>query len=185
MSSASPAPSVLVSAEGAGEALWFLGTLAVVRVPGEAVEERFALMEFLFPHGASPPLHTHPQDESYVVLEGRMIVQAGEQVAELQPGAVMVVPRGAAHSFAVLSDTARVLVMSTPAGIERFVRDGSVPATAAVLPPPDAPRPSPAELDAIFASHDCNTVGPRLAGEPEQIINTQRAAARERLRVSD
>jgi quercetin dioxygenase-like cupin family protein len=173
MSSASPAPSPLLSAEGAGEALWFLGTLAIVRVPGEAVEERFALMEFLLPHGASPPLHTHPQDETYVVLEGRMTVQAGEQVAELQPGAVMVVPRGVAHSFAVFSDTARVLVMSTPAGIERFVRDGSVRATTAVLPPPDAPRPSPVELDAIFAAHECITVGPRLAGEPEQIINTQ------------
>jgi quercetin dioxygenase-like cupin family protein len=163
MSSASPAPSPLLSARGAGEALWFLGTLAVVRVPGEAVEGRFALMEFLLPRGASPPLHTHPQDESYVLLEGRMTVQAGEQVAELEPGAVMVVPRGVAHSFAVWSDTARVLVMSTPAGIERFVRDGSVPATTTVLPPPDAPRPSPAELDAVFAAHECVTVGPRLA----------------------
>jgi quercetin dioxygenase-like cupin family protein len=159
-----PAPSPLLSAEGAGEALWFVGTLAVIRVPGEAVEERFALMEFLLPHGASPPLHTHPQDESYVVLEGRMTVQAGDQVSELQPGAVMVVPRGVAHSFAVSSDTARVLILSTPAGIERFVRDASVPATTAVLPPPDAPRPSPAELDAIFAAHECITVGPRLAG---------------------
>ena len=164
MSSASPAPSALVSAEGAGEALWFLGTLAVIRVPGEAVEERFALMEFLFAHGASPPLHTHPQDESYVVLDGRMSVQAGEQVAELGPGDVMVVPRGVAHSFAVRSEAARVLVMSTPAGIERFVRDGSVPAASAVLPPPDAPRPSPAEIDAVFAAHECVTVGPRLAG---------------------
>jgi quercetin dioxygenase-like cupin family protein len=166
MSSASPAASPLLSAEGAGEALWFLGTLAVVRVPGEAVEGRFALMDLLLPRGASPPLHTHPQDESYVVLEGRMTVQAGERVAELQPGAVMVIPRGVAHSFAVLSDTARVLVMSTPAGIERFVRDGSVPATSAVLPPPDAPRPSAAELDAIFAAHECITVGPRLQSRP-------------------
>jgi quercetin dioxygenase-like cupin family protein len=172
MSSASPAPSPLLSTEGAGEALWFLGTLAIVRVPGEAVEERFALMEFLLPHGASPPLHTHPQDETYVLLEGRMSVQAGEQVVELEPGAVMVVPRGVAHSFAVYGDTAHVLILSTPAGIERFVRHASVPATTAVLPPPDAPRPSPAELDAIFAAHECNTVGPRLADQPEQIINT-------------
>ena len=77
MSSASPAPSPLLSDQRGGEALWFLGTLAVVRVPGEAVEERFALMDFLLPHGASPPLHTHPQDESYVLFDGRMTVQAG------------------------------------------------------------------------------------------------------------
>ena len=159
-----PETSATWTGPGEGERLWFAGTLATIRVPADAVAGRYALMEFLLPHLASPPLHTHPQDESYVVLEGRMSVQAGEQVAELGPGDVMVVPRGVAHSFAVFSDTARVLVMSTPAGIERFVRDGSVPATAAVLPPPDAPRPSPAELDAIFAAHECITVGPRLAG---------------------
>ena len=34
----------------------------------------FALIEFLFPQWASPPLHTHPQDESYVVLEGRLTI---------------------------------------------------------------------------------------------------------------
>jgi hypothetical protein len=60
------------SALGEGEQLWFLGTLATIRVPGEAVGGRFAVIEFRFPHHASPPLHTHPQDESYVVLEGRL-----------------------------------------------------------------------------------------------------------------
>ena len=55
---------------GRGRAAWFVGTLAIIRVPGEAVEGRFDLTEFLFPHHASPPLHTHPQDESFVVLEG-------------------------------------------------------------------------------------------------------------------
>jgi hypothetical protein len=53
-----------------GERLWFLGTLATIKVPGEASHGRFALIEFLFPRYASPPLHTHPQDESYIVLEG-------------------------------------------------------------------------------------------------------------------
>ena len=42
---------------------------------------------------------------------------------------------GVSHTFRVDSDTARVLVLSTPAGLERMVRDGSVPAGAATLPP--------------------------------------------------
>ena len=66
----SAAARAMWSAAEDGESLWFLGTLATIRVPGEAVGDRFALLEFVFPHGASPPLHTHPQDESYVVLEG-------------------------------------------------------------------------------------------------------------------
>ena len=150
------------SGPGEGERLWFLGTLATITVPGEASDGRFALIEFLFPHGASPPLHTHPQDESYVVLDGRLTVVAGEERFELEPGATAVVPMGVAHTFRVDSDTARVLVLSTPAGLERLVRDGSVPATAPTLPPADTPRPSPEELERIFSANGQVTVGPPL-----------------------
>src|SRR3954453_2424500 len=76
------------SAAGEGERLWFLGTLATIRLPAEASGGRFALIEFLFPHLASPPLHTHPQDESYVVLEGRLVLKADDKRFELGPGAV-------------------------------------------------------------------------------------------------
>src|SRR4051794_11481650 len=145
-----------------GGRLWFVGTLGTIRVPGEAVGDRFALIEFLFPHHASPPLHTHPQDESYFVLEGHLTVQAGEQRFELERGATAVVPIGVPHTFRVNSDTARVLVISTPAGIERFVRDAGVPADAPTLPPADAPRPSPEELQRIFAAHGQVNFGPPL-----------------------
>src|SRR5205814_3483006 len=87
------------SGRGEGERLWFLGTLAIIKVPGEASDGRFALIEFLFPRDTSPPLHTHPQDESYVVLEGPLTVQAGGQRFELAPGAAAVVPMGVAHTF--------------------------------------------------------------------------------------
>ncbi len=150
------------SQPGDGERLWFLGTLATIKVPGEASDGRFALIEFLLPHHASPPLHTHPQDESYIVLEGRMIVVAGERRFELEAGAAAVVPMGVPHTFRVESGTARVLVLSTPAGLERFVRDAAVPAKLAMLPPFDTPRPSAPELDRIFLSHGQINVGPPL-----------------------
>src|SRR3954465_3371060 len=150
------------SAPGEGQRLWFVGTLATIRVPGEAVDGRYALIEFLFPRDASPPRHTHPQDESYVVLDGRITVQAGAQRFELAPGGAAAVPMGVAHTFRVDSETARVLVLSTPAGLERFVRDGSVPAAAATLPPPNAPRPSAEELARVFEVHGQVNVGPPL-----------------------
>ncbi len=150
------------SESGEGEQLWFLGTLATIRVSGEASDGRFALIEFLFPRHASPPLHTHPQDESYVVLEGRLTVQAGDKRFELTPGAAAVVPMRVAHTFRVDSDTARVLVLSTPAGLERMVRDAAVPATAPTLPPSETPRPSPEELEDIFSAHGQANVGPSL-----------------------
>ena len=149
-------------AAGGGERRWFLGTLATITVPGEASGGRFALIEFLFPHGASPPVHTHPQDESYVVLDGQLTIQAADERFELGPGGTGLVPMGVPHTFRVDSETARVLVLSTPAGLDRLVRDGSVPADASTLPPPGTARPSPDELRAIFAAHGQVDLGPPL-----------------------
>src|SRR3954466_1715013 len=102
-----------------GERLWFVGTLATIKVPGEAVGGRFALLEFLLPHHASPPLHPHPQDETFTLLDGHMTVQAGDDRFELEAGGTAAVPMGVPHTFRVDSDSARMLVLSTPAGLER------------------------------------------------------------------
>ena len=152
-------------AAGEGDAFWFLGTLGIIRIPGAAVGGRFALVEFLFPRGASPPLHTHPQDESYILLDGSMTIVAGGERLELATGGTAAVPMGLPHTFRVNSETARVLLLSTPAGIEQLFLDGGVPAQARTLPPPDAPRPAPEELERIFAANEMAIVGPPLGPE--------------------
>jgi quercetin dioxygenase-like cupin family protein len=151
------------SESGGGQRRWFLGTLATIRLPGEASGGRLAVIEFLFPRHASPPLHTHPQDESYIVLDGELTIASAGERFTLTTNGVAVVPMGVPHTFRVDSDTARVLVLSTPSGLERMVIDASVPATAATLPPPDAPRPSPEELGRIFEAHGQVNCGPPLA----------------------
>jgi quercetin dioxygenase-like cupin family protein len=150
------------SGPGEGERLWFVGTLATIKVPGEAVGDRFALLEFLLPHHASPPLHTHPQDETFTLLDGHMTVQAGDERFELEAGGTAAVPMGVPHTFRVDSDSARMLVLSTPAGLERMIRDASVAATAPTLPPPDTARPSQEDLGRIFAAHGQVNHGPPL-----------------------
>jgi hypothetical protein len=55
-----------------------------------------------------------------------------------------------------------MLVISTPAGLDRLVRDVAVPATAPTLPPPDTPRPSQEELLRIFTAHGQVTHGPPI-----------------------
>lgn len=150
-------------AAGEGERRWLVGTLATITIPGEASDGRFALIEFLFPQWASLPLHTHPQDESYVVLEGDLTIQAGEERFELAAGGSALVPMGVPHTFRVNSEGARVLVLSTPAGLDRLVREGSVAATAATLPPPETPRPATDELIEIFRAHGQVNLGPALA----------------------
>jgi hypothetical protein len=58
-----------------------------------------------------------------------------------------------------------VVVVPTPAGIERFVRECLVPARLPTLPPPNVPRPPSAELERIFRTHGVVSLGPPLGPE--------------------
>jgi len=155
------------------EPLWFLGTLVYPRIGGEQTGGRFALWEAVLPRGAAPPLHTHPQDETFYVLDGKVVVWAVEPEAAAggrwvdtharpcEPGAAIFVPGGMPHTFRVESDTARMLFLSTPAGIEEFIRAGSEPAAWPWLPPPpDGPRLPPEQLAAIEREHHVVRIGP-------------------------
>lgn len=163
--SASPLAEPQV-ATGSAPPLWFLGTLARLKLTGEQTGGRFALWEGVLPRGAAPPLHSHPQDETFYVLEGELTVWIVERelagddgsppewvAARAQicrPGAVAFAPAGVPHTFRVESDTARVLFLSTPAGIEDYVRALSEPARWPWLqPPPDGPRVDAERLAAV------------------------------------
>jgi quercetin dioxygenase-like cupin family protein len=135
------------------EPQWFLGTMARVKLAGEQTGGRLSLQEVLMPRGAAPPLHSHPQDETLYLLDGEAtfwVVDADEAKAGswlVEPGercgagAVLYAPAEVPHTFRVESDTARLLFLSTPAGIEDYVRSLSEPAEWPWLqPPPDGPR---------------------------------------------
>lgn len=65
-------------------------------------------------------------------------------------GAVIFAPAGVPHTFRIESDTARVLFISTPAGIEDYVRSLSEPAQWPWLqPPPDGPRIPAERIEAV------------------------------------
>jgi quercetin dioxygenase-like cupin family protein len=143
----------------AAEPLWFLGTLVHVKLDGEQTGGRFSLQEGLLPRGAAPPLHSHQQDETLYVLDGRVtfwVVDADDPswvengARECGPGAAVFAPAGTPHTFRVESDTARMLYLSTPAGIEDYVRALAEPAQWPWLqPPPEGPRVSLERLAAI------------------------------------
>ena len=166
-------------ASGSGhEALWFLGTLARIKLDGGQTGGRFALWEGVLPHGAAPPLHSHPQDETLYVLDGEVtawVVEPGpdglggeppawvERCARtLGTGDVAFAGAGTPHSFRVESDTARMLFLLTPAGIEDMVRALAEPARWPWLqPPPDGPRVSPERMVEVERE-----VGMRRHGPP-------------------
>jgi hypothetical protein len=56
---------------GEGEALWFLGLLAMVKASSESTGGRVAVMEHLAPRGSGSPLHVHHREDEwfYIVTE--------------------------------------------------------------------------------------------------------------------
>jgi quercetin dioxygenase-like cupin family protein len=144
------------------ERLWFLGTLATILVDGDATGGKLAVMEVVFPKHASPPLHTHPQGETLVLVEGRVTAVVDGTRSEVAAGSAIHAPAGTPHTFRVDSESARILVLSNPAGIERYFRDAGVPAERPTLPPADAPRPTAEENLALERAHGIERHGPPL-----------------------
>ncbi len=62
----------------------------------------------------------------------------------------MFLPRAVPHAWSVDSETARFLVLNSPAGFERSVLEFSSPAPSLTLPP-DAGPPDQATFDALLA----------------------------------
>jgi quercetin dioxygenase-like cupin family protein len=130
-------PTVVDSAEP----LWFLGTLVRVLLDGDATAGRFAVIDATLPRGAAPPMHSHPQDETFYVLDGQLRVWVDDTPHVCLAGAIAFAPGGSPHGWRVESDTARLLILSTPAGIEEYFRALAQPAEWPWLqPPPDGPR---------------------------------------------
>ena len=146
----------------AAEPLWFLGTLVRVELDGSQTAGRFSLFEIVFPRGAAPPVHSHPQDETFYVIDGELTVWIDDGAARpCGPGSVVFASAGTPHTFRVESDTARVLGLSTPAGIEEYFRALAEPAQWPWLPPPaDGPRVAPERIEAVEREVGVVRLGP-------------------------
>ena len=145
--------------------LWFLNTLVSIRVPHSEGADGVSIIESRAPHGDSPPLHVHEEDEIFHVLEGEMLIRVGTADHRVSAGQTMLAPKGVSHSYRVESSEARWLVVTARGQFEDFVRSFSRRAAADELPEPAGP-PSPEEAEALAAAcrkHGIELVGPPLA----------------------
>lgn len=153
--------SFRVVSDEAAEAIWFLGTLALIRGDSDATGGAFDQIEFLHPPGFATPLHVHhTADEAFYVLEGLMrgVCDGVEWVAA--PGSFVWLPRGSVHGYAVVGDQPlRSLAMTMPAGFDNFVRESGVPAAEQVLPPVDLPIDFD-RVNAAAVKHGQSVLGP-------------------------
>jgi quercetin dioxygenase-like cupin family protein len=129
---------------GAGSSRAYLGHLFSFLAESGQTNGSLAIMEVTVRKGLEPPPHTHSrEDETYYVLDGRWSFDAGGEPFAAEPGSLVFLPRGVAHSFSIDGDAARALVILTPGGLEDAFLELSEPtAQAHGLPPrPDGPPP--------------------------------------------
>lgn len=121
---------------------------------GEQTSGTFTALENVIPPGQGPPLHTHAnEDEAWYVLDGELRFKLGSALCAAPAGSFVFVPRGTPHCFQNISETpARILVMFTPAGMERFFDE------FASLPAPD-----PQAFAKVGAPLGMTVLGPPLA----------------------
>jgi mannose-6-phosphate isomerase-like protein (cupin superfamily) len=135
--------SPFTHARGEGQSFYFSGTLMTVKARSAETNGQFSLIEQLAPPGFATPLHMHHgEDETMYVLEGSYAFFVGDEVIKAAPGAVVYLPKGVPHAFRVEGVIpARLLQLTTPAGIEQGFVEMSEPATSLALPPPHIPTP--------------------------------------------
>jgi quercetin dioxygenase-like cupin family protein len=116
-----PVPFVVEPGEGltiqgpAGGPLTF-------KARAEQTDAALTLFENVIAPGDGPPFHAHAgEDESWYVLEGELRFRLGDDVARAAAGSFVFVPRGTPHCFQnVGAQPARIIVIFTPSGMERF-----------------------------------------------------------------
>jgi quercetin dioxygenase-like cupin family protein len=129
-------------------------------VSGDDSGGQVAVVESVGRRGDMPPLHVHRrEDETFCVLEGELSLHQPGRSLTIGAGEAAFASRGVAHSYRVESETARWLVIATPAGFDDFVREVGEPAPEETLPP-EGRQHDPGLLAEIAARYDIELLGP-------------------------
>jgi quercetin dioxygenase-like cupin family protein len=138
---------------GAGEQVSLAESTFAFAATGDGTAGAFTLIEAVLEAGSVPPAHIHhKQAEAFYILDGEMTFQVGGRTFAARTGDFIFLPRGVPHAYRVDGDgTARVLLMASPAGLDRFFKEAS-------QGDPRDPR--------IATAHGIEAVGPPLAPTP-------------------
>ena len=156
-----PAVNPIALKQGEGEALWFFGSLAIVKASSETTAGRVTVVEHLAPKGSGPPVHVHHrEDEWFFIMEGELTFWVGGRTIEARTGSFVYGPRDTPHTFTVTAPQARSIVVTEPAGFEKFMRALGEPAKELTVPPTGIPLPSRDRIMAAAAEFGLEILGP-------------------------
>ncbi|MEW4570198.1 quercetin 2,3-dioxygenase [Tautonia sp. JC769] len=123
---------------GEGPSVWVVGDRYTIKASGVDTGGAFSLIEAWVPPQSGPPPHIHHrEDEAFYILEGSLEFHADGQAFRPEPGSWITLARGSLHGFRNVGDApARMLILTTPAGLERFFLEVGRPAAAGDEPAP-------------------------------------------------
>ena len=138
---------------GEGKALDIPAGSVTVKADTTDTNGSLTVLEFLVEPREGPALHTHlREDELWYVIEGDFRLKAGGGILRASTGGMAFGPRGTPHCFQNIADTpGRLLVITTPSGLERFFEE-----LAQLLPGPMDPE----QFAAVGRSNWIEFVGP-------------------------
>jgi mannose-6-phosphate isomerase-like protein (cupin superfamily) len=98
------------------------GDRATIKAHTRNTNGSMSVIEIAVAAQSGPALHTHlREDELWWVLEGEFRFKAGGAFFHAAAGGMAFGPRGVPHAFQNVGDTrGRLLVITTPSGLERF-----------------------------------------------------------------
>ncbi|MFJ3221570.1 cupin domain-containing protein [Kitasatospora sp. NPDC086801] len=119
-------PTVSVVAPGDGETIVLGTTRMRVLEDGSHTGHRLGMTEsVLAPHTPGPPQHRHARhDEGFYVLSGTVRFTVGDRDHDATAGTFVMVPPGAPHTFANVTDQSAVMLsVFTPDLYVQYFRD--------------------------------------------------------------
>lgn len=132
------------------EQWWVRGNRFTFKAGAAEAGGGFAVVETLLHPVAAAPAHVHDEtDEAVYVLEGRLVLEVGDERFDQAPGSFAFLPRRVPHRYLPQPPgPVRALWLLTPAGFENYWREIGDPVVAGQPPPKPVP-PDAAVMDRI------------------------------------
>jgi quercetin dioxygenase-like cupin family protein len=150
----------MATRSGEGEARWWFGALAEIKVTAEQTGGLLSMIEITEPPNMVGPLHVHHrEDEGFWILDGDVTFHVGDVTIEARAGDFAWGPRDVPHRYTVGPDGCRMLFILTPAGFEGLVRDMSEPAAERTIPPASDEAPDMERVARVAQAYGCELLG--------------------------
>jgi quercetin dioxygenase-like cupin family protein len=122
---------------GEGPVFSAVGDVYRILATGEQTGGAYALCEARVLPGGGPPPHVHRrEDESFFILEGEITFMLEGRKVVARAGSFLQSPRNLPHAFKNEGSVpARMLILTTPSGFEKFMAEFAQPVPSFDSPP--------------------------------------------------